>query len=114
MKNSKGQFTKDSVPWNKNLKGIHLSPETEFKKGEVVGDKHPNWKGGVQMISSDCAHVWIGANKRARRPRVIWEEQVGAIPSGYVIVHKDGDKHNDDLSNLECISRAENLKRNRK
>lgn len=43
-RNKKGQFIKGNYlgfgfkkkhkPWNKNKKGIHLSPETEFKKGQ--------------------------------------------------------------------------------
>ena len=28
-------FKKGQTPWNKNVKGIHLSPDTEFKKGNV-------------------------------------------------------------------------------
>ncbi len=45
------------IPWNKNKKGIHLSPKSEFKKGSIPwnkGKKCPhlssknanNWKGG--------------------------------------------------------------------
>lgn len=30
------EFKKGSEPWNKNLKGIHLSPDTEFKGKSVV------------------------------------------------------------------------------
>ncbi len=33
MRNEKGQFIKGIIVWNKGLKGIHLSPKTEFKKG---------------------------------------------------------------------------------
>lgn len=49
------------VPWNKNKKGIHLSPETEFKKGTKKspyafkfekGEKHPRWKGGYPRCLS--------------------------------------------------------------
>jgi hypothetical protein len=28
-----GNFKKGNAPWNKDLKGIHLSPESEWKKG---------------------------------------------------------------------------------
>lgn len=33
------QFKKGHTPWNKNLKGIHLSPESQFKKGMLPWNK---------------------------------------------------------------------------
>ena len=41
-KSNGGSFAKGSIPWNKGLKGIHLSPKTEFKKGVALrlGIKH--------------------------------------------------------------------------
>jgi len=57
--------------------------------------------------------LWDSKNKRKRRPRHIWEKANGIIPKGYVIFHIDGNKHNDNLSNLKAISRLELLKHNR-
>ncbi len=34
-----GIFRKRQKPWNKDLKGIHLSPESEFKKGMIPWNK---------------------------------------------------------------------------
>ncbi len=31
----RGQFEKGHIPWNKGIKGLHLSPSTEFKKGHL-------------------------------------------------------------------------------
>lgn len=39
--------------------------------------------------------------------RVKWETEVGPIPDGYHVHHRDGDPTNNDLSNLECISAKE-------
>ena len=36
---NKTSFKKGHIPWNKGMKGIHTSPETEFKKGE----RPPTW-----------------------------------------------------------------------
>lgn len=38
----RGDFSKGHKPWNKGLKGIHLSPETEFKPGHDPR-ANPNW-----------------------------------------------------------------------
>jgi hypothetical protein len=112
MRNQKGQFVKGITTWNKGMKGFRPSPETEFKAGELVGEIHPSWKGGVQINKKDCTYLWDGANKRKRRPRVIWEEHNGSLPEGYVVIHIDKDRYNDDISNLKAISRKELLQLN--
>jgi len=113
-RDSKGKFKKGLTPWNKGLKGFRPSPETSFKEGQFNGDDHPSWKGGVQVIAKDCIYSYTGVNQRVRRPRQVWESINGPIPKGYVIIHLDGNRYNDDINNLDCISRADNLKRNRK
>ena len=110
---NKGSFKKGHSTWNKDLKGIHLSPETEFKKGENFGKDHPSWKGGVQNNKVDCAYLHDGINKRVRRPRKVYEDNFGPIPEGHIIFHKDWDKDNDEPWNLEAITRAELVKRNK-
>ncbi len=50
LNSGRTHFKKGQEPWNKNKKGIHLSPETEFQRGQLTGDKHPNWKGGISPI----------------------------------------------------------------
>lgn len=42
---------KTRVAWNKGMKGIHLSPNTEFKKGQVnlFREKNSNWQGGISF-----------------------------------------------------------------
>jgi hypothetical protein len=113
MRNEKGQFVKGLSAWNKGMKGFRVSPQTEFKVGELIGESHPSWKGGVQMNKKDCAYLWDGANKRKRRPRAIWEQHNGQLPEGYVVIHLDRDKYNDDIANLKAISRKELLELNR-
>lgn len=50
--------------------------------------------------------VWY-KNRQAWKHRVVWEEKNGVIPKGYQLHHKDGNKENNRISNLECLSRAE-------
>lgn len=107
-----GRFPKGHTPWNKDMKGIHLSPSTEFKKGERVMENHPSWKGGVQKVKNDCTYIAVAPNKRVRRPRRVYEEHNGPVPKGSIIYHLDGDKDNDHHTNLEAISRGELMKRN--
>ena len=103
---AQGRFEKGHKPWNAGVKGIHLHPDTEFKKGEMVGKDHYSWKGGVQVVKNDCVYLHVGANQRVRRPRKVYEDTYGAIPKGWILYHLDRDSHNDDLDNLIAIPRA--------
>ncbi len=101
-----GKFKSGHKPWNAGLKGIRLSPATEFKKGETTGENHPSWKGGEQKFTKDCVYLYAGANKRIRRPKKVYEDINGPIPQGWVLYHLDGDRYNDDIDNLIAIPRA--------
>ena len=56
LKNLTYRFPKGHKPWNKNWTGLHLSTETEFKKGRK-DEKHPEWKG--EEASYDAKHQWV-------------------------------------------------------
>lgn len=47
--------------------------------------------------------------KGTRLHRIIWEIHNGPIPKGFDIHHKDGDKLNNVIHNLECMSHADHL-----
>lgn len=43
--------------------------------------------------------------------RVVWEDKVGPIPAGHVIIHLDGNKANNDVLNLDCVPMGYHLTR---
>ena len=49
-------------------------------------------------------------NKDYYEHRLVWEREYGAIPTNYAIHHLDGNKLNNDLSNLQCLSFSEHRK----
>ena len=106
-----GCYKKGHEPWNFGI-SMHLSPRTEFKPGQLVGEKHHSWRGGVNISADDGTYLWISKGKRARRARVVYEKAHGKIPKGYVIFHINGDRDDDSIENLEAITRAELLQRN--
>jgi hypothetical protein len=108
-----GCFKKGNIPWNKGLKGFNPSPKTNFTSERLYKDKHPSWKGGVQYNVKDGAYVWIEPNKRMRRSKLVYEKEYGVgSTEGKIVYHLDGNKWNDEISNLELIDRAELLRRN--
>ena len=72
----------------------------------------------VQVISSTVqkfdgvSYYYCGSyyqRKGRRLHRVVWEYHNGEIPNGYHIHHKDADRHNNNLSNLELVLGKEHL-----
>lgn len=45
--------------------------------------------------------------------RLIWEHFKGQIPKGHVIHHKNGDKLNNSIENLECMSQTAHVRLHR-
>ena len=106
-------FTPENRKGNQCAKG-NKPNKTTFQKGNMEMEKHPCWKGGVQVSKRDGVILNIGNHKRIRRARYVFELEYGEIPKGFVVIHKDGNRDNDNIENLEAISRKENLIRNRK
>jgi len=65
MKYNPGHFTKGHKPWNTGKK-VHLSPNTEFKKGEHINERHPLWKG--DNVSYVGLHMWLA--RKLGKPNV--------------------------------------------
>src|SRR5574341_704739 len=114
---NRGAFRKGQFPWNKGLKGIHISPATEFKKGQPNGKLVP--LGTVTIRKDKTGHLrrFIklreGYNGWTEFARIVWLEHFGPIPRGKIIHHKDRDTLNDDPPNLALLSRAEHLNEHR-
>jgi len=52
----------------------------------------------------------LTSGKRTLMHRYVWEKEKGKIPIGYDIHHIDLDRTNNDIKNLECISKSEHTK----
>lgn len=69
---------------------------------------------GKRFTRDDKTGYYLGTvkenGKRQRLHRYIWEYYNGEIPKGYDIHHKDHNKDNNELDNLELITRSQHSK----
>lgn len=128
------QFRKGQAAWNKGRKGMHLSPDTEFKKGGPLrGVAARNWRPvGTITIRYDKptraerrrrgpkkkgkARRWIKFRDHGRPQyrwmpyaRWLWQKRYGPVPAGLLVAHIDGDQLNDAIANLTLVDRRRNL-----
>ena len=105
------RFQKGQPAWNKGVPHSTGVSRTRFKRGQMPH----NWKPvGHERINVDgYREVKIAEPKLfAQLHRLVWLSNFGRVPRGKIIVFKDRNKLNCDPSNLEAISRVENMRRN--
>lgn len=117
---NRGCFKKGQTSFNKGKKwneymskeGQINSRKTCFKKGQVpinhreVGSERINVDGYWEIKVAE-------PNKWKLKHRVIYEKEHGEIPKDSKIIFADGNKNNLELSNLICVSHAEELHMNK-
>ena len=109
-KPNKTSFLKDHVPWNKDKKGLQLSPLSQFKKGVPSGRAVPLFtirtrKGrkGIRRQHIKTALRWMEYAKW------LWIESYGALIPGDVVHHINGVAIDDRLDNLIALPRSEHV-----
>jgi len=110
------EFKKGHIPWNKGLKGFRPSRKTEFKKDHLP--HNTKYDGCISLRKNvkrnyECYYIRINEGYWKELHRFLWERKNGKIPDGMLIRSKDGNSLNVSIDNFELIDRKENLKRNR-
>lgn len=122
-----GQIKKGNVSFNKGKKqteymsaqAIARTKKTRFKKGNaphntkekdgVITIRNDRMKSG-KLIQYKYIRLSLGVWYPYHQHK--WEKKYGKIPASHCLWFKDGNSLNCKLSNLELITRAENMKRN--
>lgn len=84
---------------------IGLSKSYTFKLLTQLGLTRSRSEAAILRQPPTSKH-WRSSRQQARK---VWERNVGPIPEGYHIHHKDNDFTNNALENLECLSAAEHM-----
>lgn len=110
------RFKEGHVPVNKDIKGTHFSPATEFKPGHVSANTklagsitvRNNYRRGTRYC-----YIKLPEDEWAMYHVHLWTQANGSVPAGHILVFKDKDSLNVVLKNIELITRKENARRNR-
>lgn len=97
------------------LRGYKESIAVKFPDGRL-GDKSPKWKGGrrsngkyILVYAPD--HPYATTNGAVLEHRLVMEKVLGRYLEPYEVVHhKDGNKKNNDPSNLEVKTSSQHIK----
>lgn len=86
--------------------------EVDVENGQVIN--HYGWKVGSQLKNgyiTVCLRKH-GTPKTFYLHRVIWETACGEIPTGFDVHHKNGDKTDNRITNLELVNWYKNANDN--
>lgn len=69
------------------------------------------WYDGKKFTLRANGYYELTTGERTLMHRYIWEKEVGPIPEGWDIHHKDEDKTHNELNNFECLPKAEHTRK---
>jgi hypothetical protein len=117
------RIPKGTVPPNKGLRrpGWHTGRMQEgwFRKGHK-NENNPHFERsiGALRVNADgylerkVRNDLRGSQRWKAEHVLVWQAEHGPVPRGHIVVFKDRDKTRITPENLECITLAENMRRN--
>lgn len=66
---------------------------------------------GKKFTLRNNRYFSLSNGDRCLMHRYVWQKEKGIIPNGYDIHHIDGNRSNNNITNLECISKAEHTRK---
>jgi hypothetical protein len=103
--------------WNKGLKGIHLSPGSEFKRGQIGIHHVPVGTERTRLDKAGKSRVWVKVaepNRWRLRAQLAWELANGrAVPRGFLVHHENRDSTDDSAENLKLLTRSQHINEHR-
>lgn len=118
------RFSKGQTPWNAGTagKGVMRPNRTSFSKGHGLDSQLPIGSVSIRTDKHGVSRAWVkigdaigGGNKNWKyRAVIVWESVHGKVPRGSLVHHKDRNTLNDDIGNLELMTRARHMAEHRR
>lgn len=103
------------TPWNK---GREHSAETKAKIAKKArlrtGENNPNWKGGRYLRPDGYYEIRIGGRYKMEHVHVMEQHLGRRLTRSEVVHHKNGDKTDNRLENLEVMTVSEHMRHHHK
>lgn len=80
---------------------------SELPRVTVIDDEHQEFLGKIYHKRNGGHYYRSHDNKSIAIHRVVWESYYGEIPGGCVIHHIDFNPANNDIKNLQCLTKVE-------
>lgn len=100
---------------------VFVNPDAEFilvdrylsdYYGEpIVSFSYFNTKNHRSKSTNNAGYFIIQLEKCMTIHRIVAETFIGSVPKGYDVDHIDGDKSNNNVTNLEIVTHQENMRR---
>lgn len=108
------RFVKGQIPWNAGKIGVHYSPNTEFRKGDLPHNTKLDGTISLRHHRGHTEYLWIKIADKTwvQLHRYLYERYIGKIPDGKIVIFRDGNQLNTNLDNLELIDKGILIRRN--
>jgi hypothetical protein len=89
--------------------------EDPVQREKYQNQNHPAWKGGMTMHTDGYILVRLpnhpeSVNGYVREHHLVWERHNGRpVPPGHVVHHKDGNRTNNNIENLQLMMTGEHI-----
>lgn len=77
------------------------------KRENLSGPTHYKWSGGRHPDERGYIRVTVAPGQRRLEHTLVWEQHHGPVPRGHHVHHRDGDKGNNAIENLELLTNSE-------
>jgi len=121
-KGAKYRFKKQHIPFNAGLAmSEFMSAETRrkflrncFKKGHLPHNTKRDGDISIRNDNNGLSYMFIRESCGVWKHLHVhnWEKDHGVVPEGFIVAFKTTNRMNCDVSNLELITREENMLRN--